>query len=203
MSLVEGTSRDVPRGTLERLEIHARLLEQWNPRINLVSAATLGDLWARHIEDSLQLAEMAQTDAHWTDLGSGGGFPGLVIAAVHAEVPGFRMTLIESDQRKAVFLRTVAREAGLPVRVETKRIEEAEPQQADVLTARALAPLDRLLDFTMRHRKPGGTALFPKGETWREEVAAAKESWDFAPEIVESRTHGGSVILKIGELKRG
>lgn len=203
MSGEDALGADVPRETIERLRLYAELLERWTPKINLVSAATLGDLWARHIADSLQVTELAPASAHWADLGSGGGFPGLVIAIAHADVPGFEATLVESDQRKAAFLRTVIRETGIRARVLPNRIEAAATLQADVLTARALASLDALLSFAERHRKKDGISLFPKGQTWQQEVAAAEENWRFRYEAVPSRTNPASVILKIGEFSRG
>lgn len=194
---------DVPRETIERLEIYAGLLGKWNPKINIVAPSTLNDLWTRHIADSLQLASLAPTGAKWADLGSGGGFPGLVVAIAHAATPGFSMTLVESDQRKATFLRTVIRETGITAKVVADRIEKTAPLQADVLSARALAPLDVLLGFTARHRTTDGIALFPKGETWEREVEEAEANWRFRYEALPSTTNPASVILKIGEFSRG
>ncbi|WP_370281424.1 16S rRNA (guanine(527)-N(7))-methyltransferase RsmG [Pseudooceanicola sp.] len=194
---------DVPRETIERLEVYAELLRRWNPKINLVSPSTLVDLWTRHITDSLQLSALAKAEGHWVDLGSGGGFPGLVIAIANADRTASTTTLVESDQRKATFLRTVIRETGVSADVIAQRIETVQPLSADVLTARALAPLDVLLSFAERHRAVDGTCLFPKGETWTQEVAAAEVNWRFRYEAVPSKTNAASVILKIGEFSRG
>ena len=113
-----------------------------------------------------------------------------------------KVTLIESDQRKCAFLRTVLRETGVPATVITERIEKAAPQQADILSARALADLSHLFDFAERHLRASGTALFPKGARWEKELNSAQESWSFDCEVVKSITDPEAVILKIGELKR-
>ena len=134
---------DVSRETISRLEVLASQLTRWNPRINLVSRNSLADLWHRHIRDSIQLLYHGpENAAHWLDIGSGGGFPGLVIAAMVEEprAPG-KVTLVESDQRKCAFLRSVIREAGLSATVIAARIEEVPPLSATVISARALAPL--------------------------------------------------------------
>ena len=146
MSAPDAGALDVSRETFARLETYVGLIQKWNPRINLVSRNSLDDLWIRHIEDSLQVARAIPMPDRWVDLGSGGGLPGLVAAILAAEEsPDTRFTLIESDQRKSVFLRTVARECDLNVQVISDRIEKAKPQKADVLSARALADLTTLL----------------------------------------------------------
>ena len=195
---------DVSRETAERLAEYASLLRAWNPKINLVSKQTLADLESRHFADSAQLLALAPRDATtWADLGSGGGFPGLVIAILAAESrPGLRVTLVESDQRKAVFLRTVAQRTGVPVTVLADRIETIPPLGADVLSARALAPLTTLLDHADRHLSPSGTALFPKGANWRAEVDEALERWRFRCENLPSVTSPDGAILRIGEIHR-
>lgn len=195
---------NVSRETSERLEILADLLKKWNPRINLVSKSTLTHLWLRHIQDSTQLFHLATPAVdHWLDIGSGGGFPGLVIALMAAEpgAPG-KVTLIESDQRKCTFLRTVLRETGITAQVLDARIERAAPQDAQILSARALAELDMLLGFAERHLSATGTALFPKGVTWKKEVAKARESWSFELETITSITEPNSVVLKVKEIRR-
>ncbi|MBR9762005.1 MAG: 16S rRNA (guanine(527)-N(7))-methyltransferase RsmG [Rhodobacteraceae bacterium] len=194
---------NVSRETLERLDTYARLLEKWNPKINLVSKSTVPELWTRHILDSTQVLDQAPGFGHWVDLGSGGGFPGLVVAILAAESqPDARFTLIESDQRKCAFLRQVARECGLKPEILAERIESAAPQGADILSARALAGLEPLLGFAERHLAPGGTALFPKGARWKEEVATAEGHWRFHCEPVRSTTESEAVILKIGGIER-
>jgi len=194
---------NVSRETLARLEIFAALLEKWNPRINLVSRNSLPDLWTRHIADSVQVFRCVTPHGHWLDIGSGGGFPGIIIAILAVEsAPGLRVTLIESDQRKSAFLRTAARETGANCQVIAKRIEAVEPQQADILSARALADLDTLLGFAERHLKPEGVALFPKGATWEKECAAARQRWNFNAEPITSKTDPDAVILKIEGVSR-
>ena len=194
---------NVSRETLDRLDTYAALLEKWNPKINLVSKSTIPELWTRHLLDSTQVLDQAPTFAHWVDLGSGGGFPGLVVAILAAETyPEAQFTLIESDQRKCAFLRQVARECGLKPAILAERIESAAPQGADVLSARALASLDLLLGFAERHLKPEGVALLPKGARWKQEVTAAEAHWRFHCEPVPSTTESEAVILKIGGIER-
>lgn len=202
MSALPGV--DVSRETAGRLADYAALLRAWNPKINLVSKQTLAELETRHVADSAQLLALAPADATtWADLGSGGGFPGLVVAILATEArPALRVTLVESDQRKAVFLRTVAQRTGVPVTVLADRIEAVRPLGADVLSARALAPLTTLLDHADRHLAPSGTALFPKGATWRAEVDEALERWRFRCENLPSATSPDGAILRIGEIHR-
>ncbi|TCK99817.1 16S rRNA (guanine527-N7)-methyltransferase [Shimia isoporae] len=195
---------NVSRETSERLKQLADMLIKWNPRINLVSKSTIADLWTRHILDSAQVLKIAPpTTSHWVDIGSGGGFPGLVIALMCAEPEApQKVTLIESDQRKCAFLRSVLRETGVPATVISQRIEQTEPQKASVLSARALADLNMLFGFAERHLSTGGLALFPKGATWEKEIADAKESWSFQVDAIQSITEPQAVILKVGELNR-
>lgn len=195
---------NVSRETLAHLETLAALLLKWNPRINLVSKSTLDTLWQRHILDSVQVLRSApQKTDHWVDIGSGGGFPGLVIALMAQEPDApKKVTLIESDQRKCAFLRTVLRETGCQATVITERIEQASPQGATVLSARALADLALLFEFAERHLQATGTAVFPKGARWQKEITAAQESWSFDHEVVKSITDPEAVILKVGEIKR-
>lgn len=193
----------VSRETISQLEDYVALLEKWNPRINLVARSTLGQIWERHFVDSAQVFAYAPEDArHWVDLGSGGGFPGLVVAVLAKELrPELSVTLVESDTRKATFLRTVIRELKLPATVIDARIEAVEPLQADVLSARALADLTQLLGFADLHRKHRGIALFPKGATWKKEVQEAQQSWRFEYERFTSKTEAEAVILRIGEIE--
>lgn len=196
------THCDVSRETLERLEIYAALLEKWNPTINLVSRSTIGDLWSRHFLDSAQIFDLIPEEAYrCLDLGSGGGFPGLVLAILSQEKnPARQVTLVESDLRKSAFLQTVAREVGLGTEIKACRIEALEPFGADVMTARALAPLSTLLNFAKMHLAYGGEAIFLKGANHRAEIEAAAEKRQFQCEIVESITDPNAVILKIGAI---
>ncbi|MBE0453435.1 16S rRNA (guanine(527)-N(7))-methyltransferase RsmG [Roseovarius autotrophicus] len=198
------SDEDVSRETNERLGIYSALLEKWNPRINLVSRASLANHRIRHFADSAQLHDLAPHPVdHWADLGSGGGFPGLVIAilALDAGSPA-RVTLVESDVRKSAFLNTVIRETGVKATVVTGRIEAIPPLKADVLSARALADLTVLLGFADRHLKPGGTALFPKGVTWQDELRDAQSAWQFTSHVVKSKTEAGPVILRVRGISR-
>lgn len=196
--------RPVSRETRDRLETYAELLRKWSPRINLVSRASLPDLWERHFEDSAQLFDLGGVSrGRWVDLGSGGGFPGAVVAILAAEAaPDLAVTLIESDGRKAAFLRSVSRETGVPFTTLDRRIEEVPPQAADVLSARALAPLTVLLGHAQRHLAPDGIALFPKGARHETELAEARRDWRFEHEALPSRTEPAAAIYRIGRVAR-
>ncbi len=195
---------NVSRETYDRLITYAGLLEKWNPRINLVARSTLSDLWARHFRDSLQLLDGGEPEiAHWADLGSGGGFPGLVIAICAADSGNpARVTLVESDIRKATFLRTVLRELDIEGKVIPQRIESIAPLGADVISARALADLPHLFSLAEPHLSENGTCLFQKGTNWRSEVQSACKSWQFAYDEIPSTTESGAVILKVKGLER-
>lgn len=195
---------DVSRETSERLNIYRALLEKWNPAINLVAKSTISDAAQRHFADSAQVFDLAPPEVRsWVDLGSGGGFPGMVIAILAADLrPKMRVSLIESDMRKAAFLATVARETGVHATVLPERIETAPPQAAGVVSARALASVEKLLDYVARHLSPGGTALFLKGANHAAEVEAARTAWNFDVTSVPSRTDPQAVILKIEGVSR-
>lgn len=189
---------------MERLDLYVALLEKWNPRINLVGKSTISDAWNRHVVDSLQILSLTPTGwRHWVDLGSGGGFPGLVIAIAAMERDETaEITLVESDQRKGAFLRTVIRETGAPARVVSARIEDVAPLKADVISARALADLPTLLKFAHLHGTQDTVCLFPKGESWEKEVAHAQAQWAFSCVPYNSETEENSVILKIQGVAR-
>jgi 16S rRNA (guanine527-N7)-methyltransferase len=197
-------SLDVSRETRGRLEVFADTLRKWQPRINLVSHGTLPDLWQRHIADSVQIFALRPHGAsHWADLGTGGGFPGLVVAILAAEAaPDLRVSLVESDRRKAAFLAAAARAAGVRPEIHAERIEKLAPLGADVLSARALAPLPELLSHAQRHLAPGGRALFPKGASHEAELAAALASWRFRVQKHPSRTDPAGVILAVDGVSR-
>lgn len=203
MTLTALGNLNVSRETIEQLTHYVSLVKKWSPRINLVSRSSLDHLWDRHIVDSAQLFSLAQNEKTWLDLGSGGGFPGLVTSILGVGQGLDRnTTLIESDTRKSVFLRTVIRELELPAVVLNTRIEEAVPANAEILSARALSNLSQLLDHALRHMSPNGVALFPKGESWRKEVAEAKEQWSFDLEEFTSWTEPKAAILRIRGIKR-
>ena len=166
---------DVSRETGEKLAAYVALLEKWQTRVNLVSASTLPDIWNRHIWDSAQLVPLVPANTRRIlDVGSGAGFPGLVLAAFcDAECH-----LVESDQKKAIFLSTVIRECGLRVKVHNHRIESLPCLQASIITARALAPLDRLLPLLASQLRPGTRCLFLKGARAKAELAALATTLD-------------------------
>lgn len=194
---------NVSRETIDLLRVYEALVRKWNPRINLVSKSNLETLWERHIVDSLQVVRCAELPKTWVDLGSGGGFPGLVAAIVaKTENPECHVTLVESDQRKGAFLRTVIRECGLSATVISDRIEKVEPLSAQVLSARALADLNLLLEFAEQHLGADGICLFPKGATWKKEVESAREKWSFDVDTITSSTNPEAVILKVRGVAR-
>lgn len=197
--------RDVSRETFDRLAGFVGVLEKWNARINLVSSASLKEVWTRHILDSLQLFDHADARCgHWADLGCGGGFPGLVVAlAARTEAPDLRVSLVESDKRKAAFLAAVLRETGATASVHPARIETLPPLAADVVSARALAPLDTLIAYAARHMSPKGKAFFPKGRNCKAELTEALASWRFRYQKHPSKTDSQAVILQIEDIARG
>ncbi len=194
----------VSRETIDRLESYSDLIRKWNPAINLVAKSTLPDLWQRHIVDSAQLAEFARADDRtWLDLGSGGGLPAIVLAIVFAETrPDLKVTMIESDQRKAVFLRQAISDLGLDCSVITERIENTAPQAADVVSARALAELPQLIQLAHRHMAEGGQCIFLKGRRFAEEIHNARQIWQFQCDEFPSMTNPEAVILRLQEIRR-
>jgi len=197
--LLPGLSVD--DATLARLRAFDAALARWSAAINLVAPATVADSWDRHILDSAQLLDLAPPGArHWADLGAGGGLPGLVIAILGRD-RGLSVTLVESDRRKCAFLRSQIAEQGLAARVLTARAEALGPLQADVVSARALAPLDRLLPMVARHLAPTGTALLPKGRRWATELAEARRAWSFDCEDLPSAIDPEARILRITRIR--
>jgi 16S rRNA (guanine527-N7)-methyltransferase len=197
---------DVSRETLVNLQTYAGLLAQWQRTINLVAPSTLPDIWSRHFADSAQLLALAPPDAkHWLDLGSGAGFPGLVVALMLAGRDGAKVALIESDTRKAAFLSEVARHTGAPVDIYPHRIEKSATQARlgaiDMITARALAPLPRLLELAQPYFSTATVGLFLKGREAPAEVEAARAAWDFTSALVPSRTDSSGRIVVIRALK--
>lgn len=195
---------DVSRETFESLRGYEALVRRWTPAINLVGKATLEDLWGRHIADSAQIFAFCPPSAtHWVDLGSGGGFPGLVVAILARELrPALRVTLVESDLRKATFLRQAAQTLGLKVTVHSDRIESLGGLRADVLSARALAALPALLGYAEKHLRPDGIAIFPKGARYQEELAQAHDVWDFSASVYPSLSERDAAILVIRTIHR-
>src|SRR5690349_10244487 len=199
-------SPDVSRETLARLQAYADVLTKWQAKINLVSATTLPELWQRHFLDSAQLYPFLPAQARVvTDLGSGAGFPGLVLAIV-AEAAGrdIQWHLVESDARKAAFLAEAARTSRIAgaVKIHAVRAEGLGGRMgADVITARALAPLDKLLEYAQPLVKPDGLCLFLKGEQVEDELTVARQRWRFETDRHPSKSDPGGVILAIRGLK--
>lgn len=196
---------NVSRETIEQLAVYQTLLKKWQNSINLVGPATLDQFWTRHVADSAQLASLVSPLARkWVDLGSGGGFPGLVIALIWAGRPaedGAVVHLIESDGRKCAFLKTVIRETGAPAEVHEGRIGDMRQQKPDifanidVISARALAPMDKLLAMSAPYFDIHTIGLFMKGRGWQEELTACEVSWKMPLEIVPSKTDQEAKIL--------
>ncbi len=195
---------DVSRETADRLRRFAALVAKWTPRINLIASSSVAEIWDRHIVDSVQILPLApENPRHWVDIGSGGGFPGVVIAALLAErAPDARVTMIESDQRKATFLRTALRELGLQGAVIAARIEQAPPQGGDVVSARALSALSDLIGLALPHLAEGGVAIFPKGRRAHEEITEARVRWDFNLTQTPSITDPTASILRLERIRR-
>ena len=190
----------VSRETLERLTIYADLLVKWQAKINLVGPETLADLWSRHMLDSAQLFPLIRPDAkRLVDLGSGAGFPGLVLGVMGAP----DVHLVESDARKCAFLREAARLTGTTVTIHNKRIEQVAPLGADVVTARALAPLVKLLDWAFPHLASGGECLFLKGRGADDELTATAKEWNIALDRIVSLTDPAGLVLQLREVSRG
>jgi 16S rRNA (guanine527-N7)-methyltransferase len=193
----------VSRETFARLKIYASMLEDWNLRHNLVSRRSLAEVWRRHFWDSAQLADFIPAAAtSMVDLGSGAGFPGLVVAELLRERPGFRTVLYEATGKKSRFLEAVAERLELRVEVRTARIEDAKAEVFQIITARACAPLEKLLSYAQRFWGQSTSALFLKGQNVAAELTAAHKSWRMELETHSSRSDPSGVILEIRELHR-
>jgi 16S rRNA (guanine527-N7)-methyltransferase len=193
-------SREIPPDLLARLDRLADLLRQWQATTNLVAPSTLPELWTRHIADSLQLLPLAPEAKHWVDLGSGAGFPGLVIACALADIPGATVHLVESNLKKAAFLREAARITGAAAKVHAVRIEDfvdrfAEP--VEIVTARALAALDNLVESAYPLLKRGAEALFLKGRDIEVELTEASKCWTIDAELIPSATDSFGRIVRV------
>lgn len=188
----------VSRETHERLIAYEALVRKWNAKINLVAPSTLPEFNTRHIQDSIQIFNQLQfPEGNWVDLGSGGGLPGVVVS-IYAQKAPLTVSLVESDQRKSAFLRTVIRELSLQnVSILTGRIENVPPLGANFVSARALAPLSALLSMVQRHMHQNGTAIFLKGRSWKAECAEARKEWRFDVTSFPSKTDPEAAILKI------
>jgi 16S rRNA (guanine527-N7)-methyltransferase len=202
-ALITASDLNVSRETFEKLELLERELRRWQAIKNLVGPATLDRIWDRHIVDSLQLLDLAPDARTWLDLGSGAGFPGLVLAIAGAE-RGLHVHLVESNSRKCAFLRHIARLTGAPAKVHEARLETLVPDfvgKADVVSARALASLAMLLDSTEPLLKAGTMGLFPKGRDAEIELTEARKKWTFEAEILPSLTDSEARILRITSIE--
>jgi 16S rRNA (guanine527-N7)-methyltransferase len=188
--------------TDEKLAEFVAMVSSWNQKINLVAKSTVPAIWTRHVRDSAQLMAYCDPGARiWTDIGSGGGFPAIVVAVIASQLmPQMRFVLIESDQRKAVFLVEAARKLNLPVQVHAQRAEDLAPIGADIVSARAVASLGDLLPLCHRHLAPDGKCLLLKGRQAMDEVAAARANWQFSANCIESSTDPSARVVIITDL---
>ncbi len=211
LTLIEGPESfaeafNVPHETILGLRRYADLLAHWQRSINLVAPSTLPAVWSRHFADSAQLRSLAPDARLWLDLGSGAGFPGLVIALLQAQVPDFRMHMVESNRKKCAFLAEVARALQTPVDIHAMRIEDlpekAQSLRPDVVSARALAPLPRLLELAEPFVGEGTRGLFLKGRETEAEIEAAQAGWDFEFRLHPSLTDEHARIVELTGLRR-
>jgi 16S rRNA (guanine527-N7)-methyltransferase len=195
----------VSRETLERLDRFVAELLSWQQRMNLIAPSTIPVIWTRHVADSLQLLRLAPQAKTWADLGSGAGFPGLVLACALADVPGATVHLVESSTKKATFLREAVRVTGAPAIIHAIRIVDFgnnQPRPIEVVTARALAPLPKLLDEAYPLLKTGATALFLKGQDVEAELTGAAKCWNIQSSLEQSLTEPRARIVKITGVSR-
>jgi 16S rRNA (guanine527-N7)-methyltransferase len=193
----------VSRETRERLDRLVALLLQWQQTRNLIAASTIPQIWTRHIADSLQLLDLAPAAKLWVDLGSGGGFPGLVLACALAERAGARIHLVESTAKKCAFLQAAIEALQLPAEVHCQRVENFIPAfpKADVVTARALAPLPKLLALAFPLLKKGTVGLFLKGQDVGAELTEAAKYWTIEHKLMPSRTDERARIVVVARLE--
>jgi len=201
--LPDGLPENVSRETRRRLDDFAALYEKWSPRINLTAPSTQSDFWRRHVGDSAQLVGLAPDATHWVDLGSGGGFPGMVIAILLQDVPSARVELVESNRKKTAFLQAVKARCAPSAIIHSARIEDVtgRVRNPEIVTARALAPLPKLLDLTAPWLQDGARALFHKGRGYASEIEDSHAKWTFDLVRHESRIDAESVILDITNLR--
>ena len=195
---------DVSRETLGALEHFEDLVVLWNPSVNLISNSSVSDLWSRHIVDSAQLFLFTLPDEGvWLDVGSGGGFPGIVVSIIAKELaPGLRVVLVESDKRKCVFLRTVIRELGLSVKVINDRIENVKFDEVVYLSARALRNLNSLLFIVENNVSRETVCVFPKGRSYKKELVESHKNWKFDLNLIDSITSEDSKVIVLRGLER-
>ena len=194
----------VSRETSARLDRLVELLLEWQQTRNLIAASTIPTIWTRHIADSLQLLELAPEARIWVDLGSGAGFPGLVLACALADRPGAEVHLVESTGKKCAFLQAAADDLWLPAKIHCQRVETLIPAfsiKPDVVTARALAPLPKLLELAFPLLKRGATGLFLKGQDVVSELTKTSKCWIIRYELVPSRTDDRARIVVVQGLE--
>lgn len=190
----------VSRETEERLAVFVDLLDRWRGRINLIADSTFASVWTRHIADSAQLLALAPDAKRWLDMGSGAGFPGLVVAIQLAGVPGAIVHCVESNQRKCAFLSEAARATGAAAAIHPARVETIEPESlgpVDAVTARAFAPLPLALKLARPWIERGAIAVFPRGESARDQISALPEASNYAIEALPSVVTRKAAILRI------
>jgi 16S rRNA (guanine527-N7)-methyltransferase len=195
----------VSRETEARLDRFVDLLCTWQEKTNLVSPSTLPRLWSRHVSDSLQLLDLVSGAKVWMDLGSGGGFPGIVLACALADTPGTMVHLVERNGKKASFLREALRVTGAPGSIHLADIEDIVDRVAspvDCITARAVAPLNQLIGFAEPLVKRGAKALFLKGQDVEAELTEATKYWKIEPRLHPSRTGGHGWIVELDQIER-
>jgi 16S rRNA (guanine527-N7)-methyltransferase len=195
----------VSRETEQRLDRYVDLLREWQAKTNLVAPSTLPNLWTRHIADSLQLLALAPSAKVWVDLGSGGGFPGIVLACVLAESQGSMVHLVERNAKKAAFLREALRVTQSQGTVHLSDIEDSVERikgAVDCVTARAVAPLHQLIGFAEPLVKRGAKALFLKGQDVEAELTEATKYWNIVPNLHSSRTGGQGWIVELDRIER-
>lgn len=192
----------VSRETAASLMAFEEAVKKWQSHINLIANATLPELWTRHILDSAQIAALQPDAKNWCDIGSGGGFPGIVTAILLKEKSGFHIDLVESNSKKAAFLRSVSAEFNLPATVHTCRIETSyiHIKKPEIITSRALASLGKLVELTLPWFEQGATALFQKGRDYKKEMAEAEQNWEFNSVVHQSKIDSQSVILEISKI---
>ncbi len=195
---------DVSRETMERLEAYVGLLKKWQKSINLIAPSTEAEIWERHVSDSAQLQNIVPNwpTGRWVDLGSGGGFPGIVVAILRPREAS-PVRLIESNRKKSLFLKEAIRVSGANAIVHNERIEtQSASEKSDIVSARACAPLSQLLEWAYPLLATGGVCAFHKGQDLDDELTLAHKCWNMTVEAVPSQTHSHGKILLIGDLER-
>jgi len=195
--------KNVSRETSEKLRAFEALVVKWTRKINLIAPSTIKDIRNRHTLDSLQLFTTHPKPGPWLDMGSGGGFPGIVIAIAMQEYSkSTNVAMVESDSRKCVFLRQAARELDLNVTVHNARLEDFLHSGFPTASARALAPLSKLIDYAHPRLDEHGVLMTPKGQSWKKDLEAAQLRWSFDYDVIQSESQATSVLLKVTNIER-